>query len=298
MEKWEKRLGFTTKRTRLSNLDNPYLLLLNNQYIIYSIVVSENLSLLFYEMVGMGRTEVSKSEDVFGQMLWAFYKGRRVFEVFERNDGYISIDLPKTYFSEFEDWAPHQKQAMNFVKGKVLDVGCGAGRHSLYLQRKGFDVLGIDKSSLAIKICRLRGVKKVELMSIEEIDFKPSSFDTIIMLGNNFSLLGGFKKAQRLLKKLHYITTGHALIIAESFDPYKTDNPAYLEYYDMNKKKGRISGQLRCRIRFEKHASKWFDWLMVSKEEMKEILEGTKWKVKEIIDSKNSQYIAIIEKII
>ena len=102
-------------------------------------------------------------------MLWAFYKGRRVFEVFERNDGYIAVDLPEIYFSEFEDWAPHQKRAMNFVKGKVLDVGCGAGRHSLYLQGKGFDVIGIDASPLAIKICRLRGVKKAQLMSIEKI---------------------------------------------------------------------------------------------------------------------------------
>ena len=237
-----------------------------------------------------------KSEDISGQMLWAFYEGRRVFEVFERNDGYISVDLPKTYFSEFEDWAPHQKRAMNFVKGKVLDVGCGAGRHSLYLQRKGFDVLGIDKSCLAIKICRLRGVRKTKLMSIEEINFKLSSFDTVIMMGNNFSLFGGFKKAQRLLKRFHNITSENALIIAESFDPYKTDNPAYLEYYDMNKKRGRMSGQLRCRIRFETHASEWFDWLMVSKSEMEEILDRTEWKVKEFIDSKNSQYIAIIQK--
>lgn len=41
-------------------------------------------------------------EDVFGQMIWAFYKGREVFEVYERNDGHISVDLPKTYFSEYE----------------------------------------------------------------------------------------------------------------------------------------------------------------------------------------------------
>jgi SAM-dependent methyltransferase len=246
----------------------------------------------------MGRINALKFEDTFGQMLWAFYKGKRVFEVFERNDGYISVDLPKTYFSEFEDWAPHQKRAMDFVKGKVLDVGCGAGRHSLYLQKKGFDVLGIDASPLAIKICRLRGVKKALLMSIENVNFKPSSFDSVIMMGNNFSLFGSFKKAQRLLNKFYNMTTENALIIAESFNPYKTDNAAYLEYYNMNNKRGRMSGQLRCRIRFEKYVSKWFDWLMVSKSEMEEILGGTEWKVKKFLDSDNSQYVAIIEKTI
>ncbi len=58
-----------------------------------------------------------------------------------------------------------------------------------------------------------------------------------------------------------------------------------------------MSGQLRGRVRFARYISKWFDWLMVSKEEMVEILNETGWKVKEFIDSEDSQYIAIIEKV-
>jgi SAM-dependent methyltransferase len=238
-------------------------------------------------------------EDAAGQIMWAFYQGREVFEIWERDDGYISASPtePKKYFSEYEDWSTHEKRAMEFVKGKVLDIGCGACRHSLYLQKKGFNVLGIDSSPLAIKVCKLRGMKRAKVMSIEDINFKPRSFDTIIMLGNNFSLFGSFKKAKRLLKKLHRIASRNALIIAETRDLYKTDNPEYLEYYELNRKRNRMSGQLRGRARFQKFASKWFDWLMVSKEEMKEILNGTGWKVKEFIDSEDSQYVAIIEKI-
>lgn len=247
----------------------------------------------------MGRIRALKpEEDAFGQMIWAYYQGKEVFEIWERNDGYISIDLPKTYLSEYEDWALHQRKAMEFVKGKVLDIGCGAGRHSLYLQKKGFDVLGIDVSPLAVKICRLRGLKKARVMSIEEVNFKPSSFDSIIMMGNNFSLFGSFKKARRLLKRFHRMTSSNALIVTETRDPYKTNNPTYLEYYEFNKKRGRMSGRLRGRIRFEKYIGKWFDWLMVSKKEMKKILKGTGWKIKEFIDSNDSQYIAIIEKMV
>ena len=66
-------------------------------------------------------------EDAFGQMIWAHYRGKDVFEVWERSDGYITVDPTKTYFSEYEDWALHQRKAMEFVKGRVLDVGCGAG---------------------------------------------------------------------------------------------------------------------------------------------------------------------------
>lgn len=236
-------------------------------------------------------------EDAFGQVLWAYYRGEEVFEVVERDDGYVDAMSPKAYFSGYEDWHPIEKRAMEFVKGRVLDVGCGAGRHSLYLQKKGFSVLGIDISPLAIKICELMGLKKAEVMSIEEVNLKPKSFDAIIMMGNNFGLFGSFKKARRLLEKFHKMTSENALIIADTRDIYKTDNPAHLEYHMINKKKGRMAGQVRIRIRFRKYVGRWFDYLMVSKKEMKEILDGTGWKIKEFIDSGNSEYLAIIEKV-
>ena len=235
-------------------------------------------------------------EDAFGHELWACYKGEEVFEVVERDDGYVDAISSEVYFSEYEDWHPIEKKAMEFVTGRVLDVGCGAGRHSLYLQKKGFDVLGIDISPLAIKICKSRGLKKAEVMAIEEVNFKPKSFDTIIMMGNNFGLFGSFKKAQSLLKKFHKMTTEKALIIADTRDVYKTDNPAHLDYHKINKQKGRMGGQVRIRARFRKYVGRWFDYLMVSKEEMKEILDGTGWKVKDFADSGNSLYVAIIEK--
>lgn len=235
-------------------------------------------------------------EDAFGQKLWTYYKGNEVFEIVERDDGYIEAIRMKGYFSDYENWAPIEQKAMQFVKGRVLDIGCGAGRHSLYLQKKGLDVLGIDISPLAVKVCKSRGLKKVKVMSIEEVDFKPNSFDTIIMMGNNFGLLGSLKKARKLLKKFHKMTTKNALIIASTRDPYKTDNLAHLEYHKLNKKKGRMGGQVRIRSRFQKYVGKWFDYLMVSKKEMNQILEGTEWKIKELLDSENSNYIAIIEK--
>ena len=243
---------------------------------------------------------LNPKEDAYGQEISAYYKGREVSEIVERDDGFInaSIHLPKIYFSKYEDWHAVEKRAMEFVKGRVLDIGCGAGRHSLYLQRKGFDVLGIDNSPLAIKVCKLRGLKNAKVMSIENVNFKPNSFDTIVMMGNNFGLFGSFKKARKLLKKIREMTSENALIIADTRDPYKTDNPDHLEYHRLNKEKGRMGGQVRIRIRFGKYVGRWFDYLMVSKKEMEEILKGTGWKVKEFIDSEDAEYIAIIEKVV
>lgn len=85
----------------------------------------------------------------------------------ERNDGYIIGGSNSQYFAQYKDWPLYEKQAIKYVKGKVLDIGCGAGKHSIYLQRKGFEVLAIDKSPLAIRTCKKRGVKKTEVLSIE-----------------------------------------------------------------------------------------------------------------------------------
>lgn len=238
-------------------------------------------------------------KDAYGQELWAHFKGKEGYEIVEREDGYFSVSSgPKTYFSQFKNWTENEKKAMRFVKGRVLDVGCGAGRHSIYLQNKGFDVTGIDNSPLAIKVCKLKGLKKAKIMSIKDVGkFKPNSFDTIIMMCNNFGLFGSFKGTKLLLKKFYRITSPHAVIIADTLDPYKTDNPAHLEYHKFNRKRGRMAGQVKLRIRFEKYVSDWFNYLMVSKKEMKKLLKGTDWKIKKFIDFKKARYIALIEKV-
>ena len=237
--------------------------------------------------------------DAFGQLLWALHNGSEVFEIIERDDGYVDAMGVKGYFSGYEDWPQIEQKAMEFVKGRVLDVGCGAGRHSRYLQEKGFDVTGIDVSPLAIKVCRLRGLRKAKHMKVEDIDFKPNAFDTIIMMGNNFGLFGSFNKAKGLLRKFHKMTSENAVIVADTRDPYKTENPAHLAYHERNRERGRMGGQVRIRVRFRKHVGRWFDYLMVSRGEMKAILRGTGWKVKEFIDSESesdARYVAVIRK--
>ncbi len=237
-------------------------------------------------------------KDAYGQEIWAFFKGKESYEIVERDDGFIHLSKgPAIYFADFKKWPKYEKEAIKFAKGKILDVGAGAGRVSLYLQKRGFDVTAIDSSPYAIKVCKKRGVKKAKILPFERIEkLQPGIFDTIIMFGNNFGLFGTPKKAKKLLKKLHKITSPKALIIAESNDPYKTKDPAHLSYHKLNQKRGRMPGQVRMRIRFKNYIGEWFDYLMVSKREMKSILQGTGWRIKKFIDSKNSSYIALIER--
>src|ERR671927_1466516 len=110
--------------------------------------------------------------DAYGEQLWSYFKtGEPRSEIIERDDGMLSAGQygGKLYFSEYKDWQKIEKEAMKFVRGRVLDIGCGAGRHSLYLQGKGFDVTGIDNAPGAIEVCKARGLKKAFVRPIEEI---------------------------------------------------------------------------------------------------------------------------------
>jgi SAM-dependent methyltransferase len=238
-------------------------------------------------------------EDAFGQMIWALHNGQEVFEVIERDDNYIDAMSAEGYFSAYQEWPQFERSALELAKGRVLDVGSGAGRHSLHLQEKGLDVTGIDVSPLALKVCKLRGLRKTRLMSVYDVSFKPDSFDTIIMMGNNFGLFASFNKAKRLLRKFHKITSNNGMIVADTRDPYKTDNPMHLAYHKRNRERNRMGGQVKIRVRYRTYVGRWFDYLMVSKEEMKQILKDTGWQIKEFIDPQNgdtSRYLAVMVK--
>lgn len=244
-----------------------------------------------------------KFVDAFGNHIMDCFNGKEeVFEIIERDDGLIdAAPVKERYFCDYKNWSQIEKKAIKYVRGRVLDIGCGAGRHSLYLQKRGFDVTGIDISPLAAKVCRLRGLKKVKVLSVDRIDkFAQKSFDSIIMFGNNFGLFQSPKKMTDLLKKFDRITTNKALIIAETTDPYKTKNPNHISYHKWNRRRGRIAGQLRIRIRYKKLTGPWFNYLFVSKKELSNLLKNSGWRIKKLIDSKKPQkepqYFVILAK--
>ncbi|UCG87391.1 MAG: class I SAM-dependent methyltransferase [Gemmatimonadota bacterium] len=240
---------------------------------------------------------MKSDEDAHGHVVYDLHHGISATEIVERDDGWIAASPgPSLYLAPFRKWPKHERAAMKYARGRVLDVGCGAGRACLYLQRRGQQVVGIDNSPLAIKTARLRGVRQTRLLSVTSITTRLGTFDTVLMLGNNFGLMGNRKRARWLLQRFASITSADGRIVAAAVDPYDTQDRDHRRYHRHNRSRGRMGGHIRVRVRYGSYCTPWFDWLLVSRREMRRLLAGTPWEMERYIESGGPGYVAVIRK--
>jgi SAM-dependent methyltransferase len=240
-----------------------------------------------------------KGNDVFGRALLDWARGGTAPEIIERDDGFTDLGAGhELYVAQFKDWHFSERQAMRYARGRIIDIGCGAGRVTLYLQSRGFDVVGLDASPLAIRSARLRGVKAAWCMSIDDLSDRIAPFDTIVLYGNNFGIFGTPERLRIMMSVWASRTSPSTRILAQSTNPYCGGAPAFdRAYYQRNKQKGFMPGQLRLRVRYRGYVGAWSDWLFVSRREMQILLRGTGWHQTRILGGLPSDsYVAVLEK--
>ena len=106
--------------------------------------------------------------------------------------------------------ADMSEQYQNFLKfmpkkGKILDLGCGSGRDSLYFQNLGYDCIAVDPIDEFLEHAKSIGVKKVLKGTAEELDFN-KEFDGIwasasLLHVKSKDLNDVLKKCAKALKK-------------------------------------------------------------------------------------------------
>ena len=157
-------------------------------------------------------------KDLMGRAIWDYFYQENPEDLQTETSISELDDLPVSYlFRNYKEMNALEKKALDLSFGKVLDVGAGAGSHSLYLQNKrNLDVAALDISPKSIEICKARGVKNA--VCEDFLKFSDSKFDTILLLMNGAGIFQSLKKLDQYLQKLKNLISENGQILLDSTD--------------------------------------------------------------------------------
>lgn len=232
--------------------------------------------------------------DAFGAALLAELTEGGVGFVEEREDGFLDTSEAAPYFAGSEEWDPLDRDALDHATGHILDVGAGAGRFSLALQEAGHRPVALDVSPGAVEVCTRRGIERTFLGTVDDLAGRdPEPFDTILLMGSNLALLESAERAGPMLGALRRVGAPDVRVIGTCRDPYVTDSPDNLSYHELNRRRGRMPGQVRMRIRFGRLATDWFDYLFVSPAELETLTHAAGWEIESVTEP-DPGYLAVL----
>lgn len=227
--------------------------------------------------------------DILGTALLDYYHGNYTEDIMNETNISEEDVLPLPYFFRKHTEMPAlEKAALKLCKGKVLDVGCGAGCHALYLQGKGMQVTAIDASKGAAEVCKLQGINDVRQLNLLEL--RNEKFDTILLLMNGAGIFQKLEYVSIYLQHLKSLLMPGGQILIDSSD---------LQYmYDKGEEGGiwipadRYYGELEYIIKYKGQVSGAFDWLYIDEDifESACLNEGFNFKIKS--RGENYDYLA------
>ena len=237
-------------------------------------------------------------KDLFGKAILDFQTNNSPENLITETNISEADEMSVDYlFRSFNEMPKLEKKALQLCRGKVLDVGCGAGSHSLYLQEKGFEVTAIDISENAMKACKLRGLNDVRVQNILEVSADTSGselakqkFDTILLLMNGTGIFGTLAETSKYLQKLKSLLNPNGQILIDSSDIiYMFDEDAdgsYLvpadDYY----------GELTFTISYKGETEESFPWLYIDYNTLQNAALANGLQCELILEGEHFDYLA------
>lgn len=234
-------------------------------------------------------------KDLFGKAMLDFATHNNPENIITETNISEADEMDVSYlFRTFKEMPKLEQKALKLAKGKILDVGCGAGSHALYLQENGFNVKAIDISANAIETCHLRGIKDTAVISVLDLDVT-LKYDTIYLLMNGTGIFGKLKNIDQYLSKLKELLTPEGQILIDSSDiVYMFDEdedggkwiPMYSDYY----------GELIFNVSYKGEQEEPFDWLYLDYNTLQNACISQGLKCEFILEGNHFDYLARITK--
>ena len=157
-------------------------------------------------------------KDLMGRAIWDYYYQENSEDLQTETSISELDDLPVSYlFRNYKEMNALEKKALDLSFGKVLDVGSGAGSHSLYLQNeRKLEVTALDISPKSIEVCKARGVKNAICEDL--LQFSEKDFDTILLLMNGTGIFQSLEHIDQYLQKLKSLVVENGQILLDSTD--------------------------------------------------------------------------------
>ena len=168
---------------------------------------------------------LSAERDPMGAAILDYQKEQRAGRLRVRSTMFEDDEMPVAHLFRNESEMPLLEQkALSLARGRILDVGAGAGCHALALQQRGMEVKAIDISPLSCEAMRLRGVRDVQCINLfdprltpQQTAF-PTGFDTILLLMNGTGIAGKVSRLPMLLMRLRDLLAAGGQVLVDSSD--------------------------------------------------------------------------------
>ena len=232
---------------------------------------------------------LTKQYDPIGQAVLDYFHGITGELILVRTD--IAEDetlSPAYFFRTFEQMPLQEKEALKRCKGKVLDIGAGAGAHSIWLKENGLAVVSLDISPLSCETMRQRGLTEVicgDIYSLEGL-----KFDTILLLMNGAGVAQTIAGLPVLLNHLKQLLNTGGRILADSSDLlYLFTDENGETWIDIAS--DTYYGEMEYQLSYKKVKGKKFPWLFVDPDTLTDYAEKSGYRVINRITGEHFDYL-------